>query len=52
VRIVAVGHDTSVGQIERTYSRYIADHADALVRGALLDTTAPVGGNVIPISRR
>jgi hypothetical protein len=24
--------------IERTYSRYIGDHADALARGALLDT--------------
>jgi len=26
--------------IERTYSRYIGDHADALARAALLDTTA------------
>jgi integrase len=37
VRIVAAGHDTSVTMIERNYSRYITDHADALVRGAMLD---------------
>ena len=37
VRIVAAGHDTSVVMIERTYSRYIGDHSDALARGAMLD---------------
>jgi integrase len=35
-RVVAAAHDTSVLMIERTYSRHIGDHADALVRGALL----------------
>jgi len=40
VRVVAAGHDTSVTMIERTYSRYIGDHADVLVSGALLDTTS------------
>jgi len=40
VRVVAVNHDTSIVMIERTYSRYIGDHADALARVALLDTTA------------
>jgi hypothetical protein len=40
VRIVAAGHDTSVAMIERNYSRYITDHADALVRGAMLDLVA------------
>ena len=39
VRIVAAGRDTSVAMIERNYSRYITDHADALVRGAMLDLT-------------
>jgi hypothetical protein len=29
--------------LERTYSAYITDHADALVRGALLDTERPSG---------
>ena len=37
VRIVAAGHDTSVAMIERNYSRYITDHADALVRSAMLN---------------
>ena len=40
VRVVAVNHDTSVRMIERTYSRHIGDHADALTRAALLDTSA------------
>ena len=39
VRIVAAGHDTSVAMIERNYSRYITDHADGLVRGAMLNVT-------------
>jgi hypothetical protein len=37
VRVVAVNHDTSVAMIERTYSRHIGDHADALARGAMID---------------
>ena len=39
IRVVATLHDTSVVMIERTYSKYISDHADALSRRALLDTT-------------
>jgi hypothetical protein len=35
--------------IERTYSRYIGDHADALARKALLDLAAPAAGNVVPL---
>ena len=49
VRVVAVNHDTSVVMIERTYSRYIGDHADALARKALLDLGAPAAGNVVPL---
>jgi integrase len=41
MRVIAVNHDTSVAMLERTYSRYIGDHADALARRALLDTSAP-----------
>jgi integrase len=37
IRIVATLHDTSVAMIERTYSRHIGDHSDALARGAMLD---------------
>jgi integrase len=36
IRVVAAVHDTSVQMIERTYSKHIADHADSLVRAALL----------------
>jgi integrase len=38
IRVVAVNHDTSVAMLERTYSRHIGDHADALARAALLQT--------------
>jgi integrase len=41
IRIVATNHDTSVAMIERTYSKYIGDHSDALSRGTLLDITRP-----------
>jgi integrase len=51
VRVVATKHDTSVAMIESTYSKFIADHADALSRRALLDPGAPAGGNVIPLVR-
>jgi hypothetical protein len=41
VKIVADWHDTSVGQIEAHYGRFIKHHYDELVRGALLDTSPP-----------
>jgi integrase len=41
IRVVAVNHDTSIPILERVYSRYIGDHADALARGALLDISVP-----------
>jgi hypothetical protein len=40
VRVVAVNHDTGLSMIERTYSRYIGDHADSLARKGLLDLAA------------
>ena len=49
IRVVATLHDTSVVMIERTYSKFITDHCDALARGALLDTTRLVGGNVVAL---
>jgi integrase len=49
IRVVAVFHDTSVAMIEKTYSKHIGDHADALARPALLDLSAPVSAaNVVP----
>jgi integrase len=47
IRIIAASHDTSVMMIERTYSRFIGDHTDALARAALLDTTEPDNGNIV-----
>jgi integrase len=42
LRIIAATHDTSVAMIERHYSRYIADHTDAISRAALLDMSKPI----------
>jgi len=50
IRIVATLHDTSVKMIERTYSRHIAEHTDALARRALLDVSQPIADNVVPLS--
>ncbi|WP_244635712.1 site-specific integrase [Bradyrhizobium huanghuaihaiense] len=36
IRLVAAAHDTSVQQIETTYSKYITDHSDDISRAALL----------------
>jgi len=49
IRVVAVNHDTSVLMIERTYSRHIGDHADALARAALLDTISVKSGNIVAL---
>jgi integrase len=52
IRIVATLHDTSVKMIERTYSRHIAEHTDALARRALLDTAQPPADNVVALPGR
>jgi integrase len=51
IRVVAVLHDTSVVMIERTYSAYIADHADTIARKGLL-ASPPPAGNVVPLAGR
>jgi integrase len=52
IRIVATLHDTSVKMIERTYSRFIAEHTDALARRALLDTgQTHAADNVVPLAK-
>jgi integrase len=48
-RVVAANHDTSVVQLEKTYSKYIADHSDAVARKALLDLEQPAMSNVRPL---
>ena len=51
-RVVAAGHDTSVGQLERTYSSYITDFSDALTRPHLLEFSEPRrASSVVSLSR-
>jgi hypothetical protein len=51
VRLVASLHDTSVAMIEKHYSKYINDHADAIPRRAMLDLGAgdEQANNVVPL---
>jgi len=50
IRLIAALHNTSVGQIERNYSRHITEHhSDDLSRTGLL--SEPVPDNVIPLTR-
>lgn len=41
VRVVAVMHDTSVAMIEKNYSKFLADHSDAIARAALFEIGEP-----------
>jgi integrase len=53
-RIVAANHNTSLVELERTYSEAILKlkQSGDLTRAALLDhQPAPVGGNVVPLVR-
>ena len=51
IRLIAALHNTSVGQIERNYSRHITEHhSDDLTRTGLLSEPTPVG-NVVPLVR-
>ena len=52
VRVVASTHDTSIPMIEKSYSTFIADHADALTRRVLLDIAQPAAGNVVALLRQ
>ena len=50
IRVVAALHDTGVAQIEKNYARYIANHSDALARGAMLQVRTPA--NIIALPRK
>jgi hypothetical protein len=41
IKIVADWHNTSTGQIERHYGRFILRHGDDLIRAVLIDTSPP-----------
>ncbi len=52
IRLIAALHDTSIGQIERNYSKHITEHhSDDLTRTGLLSEQAPAAGNVVPLVR-
>ena len=52
IRLVASSFDTSVKMIEKTYSKYIADHGDEQMRRAVFDADLPVNvGNVTRLAR-
>jgi integrase len=51
VRLVAASFDTSIPMIERTYSKFIADHGDSMMRRAVFDADAPEAGNVVTLVR-
>lgn len=52
IRVVATGHDTSVAMIEKTYSKFISDHTDAVTRSAMVDfSMPPPSPNVVPLAR-
>jgi hypothetical protein len=38
--------------IEKSYSAFISDHADSLLRRALLDVAQPAAGNVVALPGR
>jgi hypothetical protein len=50
IRVVAASHNTSVAEIERTYSKFITEHSGNLSRRALLDHEAAPADNVIPLA--
>jgi integrase len=53
VRVVADLHDTSVAMLEKTYSKWIGDHSDAMVRAAQIDLEpTTTGDKVVPLARR
>ena len=50
-RLVASTADTSIAELEKTYSAFISDHGDALVRRGLL-APVPTADNVVALSGR
>ena len=52
IRVVAANHDTSVAMIEKTYSRYIGEHSDAIARRGMLDLSEPSADNVVTLDQR
>ncbi|WP_271598892.1 tyrosine-type recombinase/integrase [Bradyrhizobium sp. CCBAU 45384] len=51
IRVVASLHNTSVGMIERTYSKYITEYSDDISRKALLQDEPATADNVVALAR-
>jgi integrase len=52
LRVIAAAFDTSTTQIEKTYSKHIAEYSDVVLRRGLLDTaTEPAGANIVPLAK-
>jgi hypothetical protein len=51
IRLVASLHNTSIGMIERYYSRYIVEHSDDISRAGLLSEPTPAADNVVALAR-
>jgi hypothetical protein len=49
MRLIAFSHDSSVGELERTYSRYLDDASDDLRHGLLTETEHEVVDNVVKL---
>jgi integrase len=52
LRVIAAACDTSTAQIEKTYSKYIAEHSDVVLRRGLLDTAQPAAANIVALPGR
>jgi integrase len=50
-RVIAEAHDTSIPMLERNYSHLIADHSDAIMRGAMLDLGGEQPAKVVALRR-
>ena len=51
VRMVAAAHDTSVAMIEKTYSKFVVDHGDQMLRAVVFDVdAAPPTGKVVALA--
>lgn len=49
LRVIAAVVNSSVGELEKTYSAHIADFADEIARKSLLEPPAPEAANVVAL---
>ena len=49
LRVIAAMVNSSTGELERTYSAYVLDHADEVARRGLLEAPPAEAANVVPL---